>query len=121
MNKNLYKIAIFSLIAAISFSSIFCCCLIDTAQATEPPPSCHQADHNQESSQSNDGCDCGLQFVAIQENAVPDRDVLPVAFLDSKHQISYQYYEAIPERAAHIQPIAYGTTPLHIQYSVLRI
>ena len=65
--KRLFKApVILTLTFAVFVFSIYCCCFIhpaEASQATEETPSCHQTEHKQDQSHDSQECHCHTDLV----------------------------------------------------------
>jgi len=108
-------------ITAVFFSAIFCCCLTDFAQAVEPVPSCHQTEHETDTSQHTEECDCDQSLAIIKKEAVLNSLLIDAIAFDIKLQTKSRIYFSPVVAVFQAPPLVYDTAPLYIKHSILRI
>ena len=122
MKQSLKNLFVLSLILTLSSSTAFCHCLTKSAHAKNPSHCCHQTSRAQNSSKSDEDCDCGQKLAVISNDAVSSKDVLETALLTfSELPRLYQPSEPILQTSSHASPFAGENLPLFIKNAVLRI
>ena len=124
MNKKFKNIVVLVLAFTFVSASVFCCCISDTAQASEAIPECHQTDHKtHDSSQdhNSEDCDC-LNIISITiEKTNTHFELAKIAY--GLVPLSYREYTSfVPTVIAYqAPPTVYDSSPLYIKHSILRI
>jgi len=121
MKFNIKKLSILSLVALFFVSAIMCCCFTDTVQAEEPTPSCHQAEHETDSSQNIEECGCDQSMAIVKKDVALNDTLVAVATFVIEQQTGSQIYVPSFVAAYQAPPQFYDTLPLYIKHSVLRI
>ena len=124
MNKKFKNIVVLVLAFAFVSASVFCCCISDTAQASEAIPECHQTDHKtHDSSQdhNSEDCDC-FNIISITIEKANSHFELTKTLFGLVPPSYLEYILFVPTTIAYqAPPIVYDTLPLYIKHSILRI
>jgi len=121
MTARFKKMSVLSLSVIFLSFTVFCCCLTDIVEARPAVPSCHQTEQASDSPHDSQDCDChkdplltqsGISFNSAPVEFVvflPPRDTSPTFNLVSR---------AMTDQGP---PPLFGTSPLYIKYSILRV
>jgi len=123
MRGKFKNIIVLGLIFTFASASIFCCCIPDTAQASESVPECHQTSHQTHDSRNHNSedCDCPNVISITIEKTNTHFELAKIAY--GLIPTSYQEDTSFAPKIIAYQapPIVYDTSPLYIKHSILRI
>ena len=121
MNVNLKNISILGLVGLFFVSAIMCCCITKTVHAQELASSCHLTEHETDSRQNTEDCDCDQSSAILKKDIGLHNTFVTTAVLGIEQQSESQILYSSFGVAYQAFPQYYSTLPIYIKHSNLRI